>query len=377
MRIGLALLAVLALSSCGILPRGAGLQSEVIGMQNGAGDKDQTAEDVAERNFSVEQVTQDNLATFLGWPSIYGDGLPWIERVDQPNTRMIRAGDKLAITIWDTDPNGLLTPPNTRFVNLPDMQVSPDGSIFLPYIGRQKVSGMAPESARARIEEAYVEVTPAAQVQLQLAEGRQSTVSLVEGVQRPGSYPLVDQDVTLMNVIADSGGVDGSFDNPQVRLVRGSKIYGTSVDRLLDNPRLDTTLVGGDKIYIEEDERYFLSLGAASREQLHTFPKDSLTALEALSLIGGVDADRADVKGVLILRRYPAGAVDADGTGPFHPRTVFTIDLTSADGLFSAGQFLIQPRDLVYVTESPVTTARTLFAIVAAGFGVIDAAQDL
>ena len=38
------------------------------------------------------------------------------------------------------------------------------------------------------------------------------------------------------------------------------------MERLLADPSLDTTLRGGDKIYVEKDERYFLSLGATGRE---------------------------------------------------------------------------------------------------------------
>lgn len=60
----------------------------------------------------------------------------------------------------------------------------------------------------------------------------------------------------------------------------------------------------------------------------------------------------------------PCGAaVTPDRSGPDQPRTVFTLDLTSADGLFSAGQFLIQPDDLIYVSESPVTAAHSILSI--------------
>ena len=46
-------------------------------------------------------------------------------------------------------------------------------------------------------------------------------------------------------------------------------------------------------------------------------------------------------------------------------RVVFTLDLTSADGLFSAGNFQIMPDDLVYATESPIGAARTIFGLLA------------
>jgi len=77
-------------------------------------------------------------------------------------------------------------------------------------------------------------------------------------------------------------------------------------------------------------------------------------------------------------KRYPrlrrcrslAAKVTADRSGPDHPRTVFTLDLTSADGLFSADQFEIQPGDLVYVSESPLTAAGSILAALGSVIGL-------
>ena len=61
---------------------------------------------------------------------------------------------------------------------------------------------------------------------------------------------------------------------------------------------------------------------------------------------------RANPKGVLVLRDYEPEALRGDGSGPGKERTIFAVDLTTADGLFSAGEFEIMDRDLVLVTES-------------------------
>lgn len=283
----------------------------------------------------------------------------------------------LALSIWSTEENGLLTAPGQKFVTLPAAQVSPDGQIFLPYIGQKKVSGMAPEEARSLIEEAYLGVSPSAQVQITQTEGRQSTVSVVGGVANPGAFPLVDQDVTVLDVIALSGGVAPSLNNPQIRLQRGDRTYANSMARLLRDTELNTTLQDGDRVHVEEDSRYFLSLGATGSRAQHKFPQDHLTALDALSIIGGLEAARANARGILILRRYDAGAVRQDGSGPRHARTIFTIDLTSADGLFSAGEFRILPDDLIYVTESPLLGTRNIFGLIGSVFGLVSQAESV
>lgn len=351
------------LAGCDLIPRGAGLQTEVLAA---ARDNDpQTVPD-----FAIEVVTRSNLATFIAWPPADDHHYHWLNRVDQPNTRTIQPGDTLSITVWTTENDGLLTGPGQRNVTLPETQVSSVGKIFLPYVGDIRVQGMSPERARARIEEEYSAALPSAQVQLILAEGRQQSVSLISGVAQPGTFTLPDNDFTILQLLADGGGISTALSNPQVRLQRGSRIYGISAARLLEEPRLNTTLQGGDKVFVESDERTFLSLGAAGTEAIHSFPTDELSALEALSLIGGVSDARADAKGILILRRYPVSKVTSDRSGPDHPRTVFTLDLTTADGLFSADQFLIQPGDLIYVTESPVTAAQSIFGLLGSVLGL-------
>ena len=360
-RVAIVLLSCLLVTACGALPRGAGIQSEVLAAGSGA---------EAAESFAVEPVTRDRLALYADWPAVGEQHYRWINRTDQPDTRVIRPGDTLAVTVWTTEADGLLTAGGERVVALPETRVSSGGTIFLPYAGDVRVAGMSPERARAVVQEKLDEVTAGAQVQLELAEGRASSVSVVSGVGSPGVYPLADQDVTVLDILAEAGGVRAGLNNPQIRLQRGGELFGTSVARLLEEPRLNTTLVGGDKVYVEEDDRYFLSLGAAGKETLHPFPKDRVTALDGLAIIGGVSEARANAQGILILRRYPQAAVRGDGSGPRHPRTVFTLDLTSADGLFSAGQFLIRPGDLVYVTESPVSSAQTVFGLIGSVFGL-------
>jgi polysaccharide export outer membrane protein len=317
-------------------------------------------------------VTRAELARYAAWPRTGPEAMRWIGRQPQPANRIIAAGDTVQVTVWSTEENSLLTTPGQRSAVLGGITVSPSGTIFLPYVDNLRIAGMSPDRAREAIQERFVAVIPSAQVQLELTEGRQCTVSAVSGVRTPGAYPMPDQDYTVLALLAAAGGVDQTLNNPQVRLIRDDAIYGTSVERLFADPTLDTTLRGGDKVLVEADDRFFLSLGAAGREAVHPFPHDRISALEALSIMGGLADARANPQGILVLRQYPTDVVRADGMGPSHPRTVFTIDLTSADGLFSAGEFQIMPGDLVYATESPIASAQTVFSLLGSAFVVVN-----
>ena len=354
-------------AACSSVPRGAGFQSEVLAASN-AGEL--TGGDPV-YDFAVFEISRDILPTLAHWPQNGSHKYHWINRQVQPASSIIAPGDVLDVAIWDAEENSLLTSAGQRVARLQAIAVNSDGRIFIPFVGNMKVSGMSPQTAREQIETQLIATIPSAQVQISVVPGRANTANLVGGVNAPGVYPLPDRDYTLLSLVAQGGGVRSNIKSAQVRLMRGPVVYGISLERLYADPKLDTTLIGGDLVVVEEDDRYFLSLGATGSEALHNFPKDRVTALDALAIVGGVSDARADPQGILILREYAMSAVRPDlSSGPPQTRVVFTMDLTTADGLFSAAKFDVQSGDLVYATENPVNAAQTVLSIFGSVLGI-------
>ncbi len=365
-RLVTALILPMAVAGCE-LPRGAAESGELLR---------EAAQ--AEATFEVRQVTRATLPELVAWPMQTPTALDgWIDGSGGAQGQIIQPGDVINLTVWDNEERSLLTANQQKVVQLPGLTVSPDGTVFLPYVSDVYVAKMTPEAAREAIQEKMVMIVPSAQVQLTHEPGFESSVDLISGVRQAGAFPLRSREMTVLGAIAQGGGVIQEIVNPQVRLLRGGKQYGISLDRLLESPELDTRLRGGDKIYVEADERYFLALGAAGRESRIPFPTDTVTVLDAAALLGGIEPTRGDPKGVLVLRNYPDSAVRTDGTGPGKDRVIFAFDLTTGDGLFSAGDFPVQSRDLVLVTESPLNSARTIISVAFEALGIGTRAQDL
>lgn len=355
----------LVLAACS-LPRGAGVEQEILG-----------GGDDASADFAIYPVTRAFLPTLAEWPVVGEPELNWITASAGARTNIINAGDTVSITIWDSNANSLLAAPEQRAVNMEAMQVSASGSVFMPYIGDTRIAGLTPQGARERLQTELEPIVSSAQVQLSMSPGRHNSVDLVGGVNAPGTYPMPDQSYSVLSLIAEGGGVAEGLENPQIRLMRGGHVFGTSIARLYSEPHLDTRLRGGDRVIVEEDRRYFLSLGATGLQDQHRFPQDIVSALDAISIIGGVSASRADPEGVLILREYPGSALRPGERGPRQQRVVFTLDLTTSDGLFSARHFRIQSGDLVLATESPVNSVQTVFNLVGSVFGLANAANRI
>jgi polysaccharide export outer membrane protein len=359
LRIVCPLALALTVAACS-LPRGAGVTSEVI-----SGANSETS------SFSLHLVSKDFLESFKQWPQNQSvRASSWLPRKAGPASAMISVGDVIDLQVWDSSENSLLTPLAAKAQPLTGLMVSPSGTIFVPYVGDILVKGFTPDGARKEIQSKVESLIPSAQVQLAHRSGRKNSVDLVGGVGRAGSYPLPDRNFTILGLLSAGGGVNPSLNNPQVRLVRRGKTYSTSLETLYDNPNLDTTLRGGDQVIVNSEKRFFLTMGAASKEATIYFNKDKLNALDAISLMGGINDLRANPQGILILRTYPKSALRTDETGPDREQVVFSIDLTHAEGLFNAGQFEIASGDVVLATESVVTAARTALGLFGTVLGI-------
>lgn len=352
-----AFIACVSLASCG-LPRGAGFQSEVLAASNA-----NTAAEGEEPvyDFAVFAVNRETLPILQGWPATGQEIRRWLIAQEQPASLIVAPGDKVQMTIWDAEEDSIFGP--TGITPLQPTTVSSDGRIFVPYIGSLTIAGMSPSTARDRIEEELIRTVPSAQVQLEVEPGRANTANLASGVGVPGLYPLPDRNFKILDLFSQAGGPSPDMRSPQVRLVRGGQTYGVPFERLLREPQLNIAVRGGDRIYVEDDDRQFITLGATGAQAIFDFPEVAFSALEALALIGGVNAASANPQGILILREYATSAVSDGIKGPPKERVVFTIDLTSADGLFSAGNFMMEGDDLIYGTESALGPALTLFGL--------------
>ncbi|MGQ0565165.1 MAG: polysaccharide biosynthesis/export family protein [Gemmobacter sp.] len=356
----LAMGAGLIVSGCS-LPRGAANGKAILS----SAAADETSD------YAIYTVTRAFMDQVGHWP-MTGSGPrgSWIAGGSGRSSGTIKPGDKLDLVVWDNAETSLLAAPGAKQVPLLQISVAGDGKIFVPYLDRVHVAGKTAEAARLEIQDKLTAIAPSAQVQLAMSPGRSNSVDLVAGVGNPGNYPLSDGSLTVLNLIALAGGASSGMNHPLVRLTRGSTTYLTSLDRLYENPDLDTVVQGGDQVIVLEDTRKFLALGAAGREQIVPFPTDRPTALEAIASIGGVNDSRADPKAILILREYPARALAAGTRGPTAQRVIFVIDMTTADGLFSAARFHINPDDVIYASESPLTAFNTISGLIGSVFGL-------
>ena len=344
-KLRLGVIAVLALvmgvSACG-LPRPGPNKREI--MQSAADAKGDSI--VINVNAHVAKVTSE--IPSLGFPASF-------ESAGMVGSDDIRPGDTLALTIWENVDDGLLTQTGTNATALTQVQVDGQGYIFVPYAGRLKAAGNTPEGLRNIITAKLAPQTPDPQVSVARVAGDGATVSVLGGVGAPGVYPIDRPTRKLSAMVSKAGGATIPTEIAQIKVTRGGKSGKIWLTDLYANPKKDIALRGGDVVLVEQDTRAFTAMGAMGHQNRVNFETQSLSAVEALAQVGGLQTGFADPKGVFVLRNERPEVIRTllGRSVPEDQRVVYVLDLTAPSGIFNARDFIIRDGDTVYVTEAP------------------------
>lgn len=277
----------------------------------------------------------------------------------------VRVGDTVTVTVYENVPEGLMTNFETRGAVLQELQVDDAGFIYVPFAGRIRAAGQSPEGLRSTIARQLDEQTPDPQVYVSRATGDGASVSVVGRVNTQGVYPIQRNTRRLTAMLAEAGGVSVPVQSAQVTVSRGSVTDRVWLEDLFRHPELDIALRGGDRLLVDQDQRKFTVLGATGAQSLITFDSPTITAIEALAQVGGLDPTRADPTGVFVFRNEPAEiARNVLGRGDLvgDQRLIYVLNLTAPNGMFMARDFQIRDGDTLYVTEASAVTWNRLIS---------------
>ncbi len=254
----------------------------------------------------------------------------------------IGPGDVLLITVWEHPE--LSAPLGDRSdIENAGRLVSADGMIFYPYAGEFKAAGMTVVELRNYLRDRLSRVITSPQVDARVVAFRSQRVQVAGDVKQPGTVTLDNTPKGVLEAISESGGLSETASRRRVLLIRGGVTFPLDLGSMLSgarqvpNPRLKT----GDIVRVPDSSNDLVFVLGETTEQTQIILQQGKTTLtEALARAGGLDKLRADDSGVLVFRRP-----FAEGMLP----TVYSLDLDNPLGLILAGEFSLNPRDVVYV----------------------------
>lgn len=137
-------------------------------------------------------------------------------------------------------------------------QVETDGTIALPVIGRIPVAGLSRLEASKKIDELYrqnVLKNPIIEVKVVNLKA-----TLMGEIKRPGNYPLLKDETTLMEILGEAGGLTEKGNEKKVKILRGGGLQSKQIIEVdlddvaaLSNP--STIIQNQDIIYVEQNKR--------------------------------------------------------------------------------------------------------------------------
>ncbi|OOQ57761.1 polysaccharide biosynthesis/export family protein [Mucilaginibacter pedocola] len=136
-------------------------------------------------------------------------------------------------------------------------QVENDSTVALPVLGKVKVAGLTKLEAANKIQSLYAKsVLKNPIIELKIMSLK---VAVFGEVRNPGSYMLVSDKTTLVDMIAQAGGLTEKADEKTVKIVRGgmANARALTIDlndfRSVSNPA--TILQSKDVIYVAQNKR--------------------------------------------------------------------------------------------------------------------------
>lgn len=257
-------------------------------------------------------------------------------------------GDVVDITVWD---HPELTLPAAILSQNPVFNgqlVAADGTLYYPFVGTFKAAGMTVEQLREYLTKHLRSVIQRPQVGVRVVSFDSKRIEITGEVNRPGTIALNNIPEGLLQAIDSAGGLAGGASRRRVILVRDGFRYEIDLADLLSGNHVvpNPELMPGDIIHVPDQsvDQVFM-LGAVSRQTPLVLTQNSMTLTQALTDAGGLDSTRASGSGVLIFR-MPAKA------SPHAEADVYTIDMSTPQGVLLASEFPLQARDVVYVAAT-------------------------
>lgn len=283
----------------------------------------------------------------------------------------VGVGDILSITVWD---HPELTLPTGTRAN-PEMdgtRVSSDGSIFFPYAGKLQVMGKTTPEIRDELATKLASAIKEPQVAVKVAQYNSQKVYVTGEVNMPGTFPITDVPMTVVEAISHAQGLKDDADWQQVILNRGDKHIELPLARFYQqgDKSGNILLKDGDVLNVRRNDNLkVFMMGEVRDPQPVVISRYGLSLADALNQVGGIDENRADGNGIFVLRaRQKQSEKIAD---------VYQLNMRNATALVMADQFELQPRDIVYVTSAPLARWNKIISLLVPSVTVIDRADNI
>jgi len=323
------------------------------------------SDDVARRVYASAQASQ--------FSETLGDGLPV--------GSIVGKGDVLDIAIWEAPPAALFgaaggdtrltsSGSTARGTSLPEQMVDSDGRITIPFIGQVPAAGRTPQQISREIVKRLTGMAHQPQVIVRVARNATTNVTIVGDVANSTRVALTARGERVLDVLASAGGVKQPVGKTVIQITRGSEVASLPLEAIIKDPRQNIRLQPDDVVTALFQPYSFTALGATGANAEIAFEATGITLAQALGRAGGLQDQRADVRGAFLFRLEDPKALDQslvagarttpDGKIP----VIYRIDMKNPATFFAAQSFPVRNKDVIYVSNAPLADFQKFVGVV-------------
>lgn len=306
--------------------------------------------------FDVIDLTPTTIANYRQPPPV--DRPSTVSNLSAGSRISVAPGDAIKVRIFEPYEGSIFPTIQRPGADFGVQRVTDDGTINVPFVGTVKVAGLDLNQIEKKIAQQVATSGKAQdpQVIVEFVADRTHTVMVSGDVRQPGRVSLLEGVRTVVEAINKAGGPSGvggqggtgvGANQLEVVLRRnGQIILQSQYSDLLAGA--DIGLQKNDEIVVRPNARMFTVLGAVVKAGNVDMPKHTISLLEAMGMVGGLNDARANKTGVYVFRM---GDLQ---NNPTARARVFRLDLYQPVSIFIAQQFPVQPKDVVYITNAPL-----------------------
>ncbi|HZF15740.1 MAG TPA: polysaccharide biosynthesis/export family protein [Steroidobacteraceae bacterium] len=190
-----------------------------------------------------------------------------------------------------------------------DVRVSESGAITCPLIGSVPVAKLSTDQVEAALAERYVQggFLRQPQISVLVTEYRSQQVAVLGLVAKPGQYALRSSTSTVLDMLAEAGGLVPESAGDRATLVRADgKRVELNLDALLQgDPQQNPRLAGGDRLFVPRAQQFYI-YGQVQKPGVYRLEHD-MTVSRAITVGGGL-TPRGSERRVVVKRRAQDGS---------------------------------------------------------------------
>lgn len=362
------LISIALLTGCNAMPTSGPSQSKVMDLQQTSSLESRVDVIDVDNRTVTNLFNQQQAQSFSQFPS-----------AQRNYTGTVGVGDILDVMLWEAPPailfgGGLNSTGtgNSQLTSLPEQMVSSNGKITIPFLGAIHVAGKTPEQIQQEIIKRLRPMANQPQAMVRLVKNNSANVTVL----RQGNsirMPLTSYGERVLDAVAAVGGVSENAEDISVQLMRGNEVKTISLETLAAKPQENIALRSGDVLSLLNNPLSFTALGAVGANKEVKFSAKGLTLAEAIGRMGGLIDTRSDPRGVFVFRYTPFEQLNPQEKALWQKKgysvgteipTVYRINLLQPEALFWLQRFPIQNKDVVYVSNAPLSEFQKFLRII-------------